>query len=176
VYRAFHQTESAERVGWRGWCGHLIKDQWAMEGRKENVVICLENEAIRAAVRQYNLEHVHEWRHTPNLLYNIVQYELMYICYCDESVAMYQAWLGQKYGGIEALNEAWGERFSSVGQIVPPAALDGVPHADTNRAAWFDWTCWNTRRFTDILKWARDNIRELDANVAICAGGTSSMT
>ncbi|MDA0338092.1 MAG: beta-galactosidase, partial [bacterium] len=176
VYRTHQQNESARRVGWRGWCGHLIKDQWAMGGRKENVVICMESDAVRAAVRQYNNEHVHEWRHAPNLLYNIVQYELMYMCYCAESIAMYHAWLAQKYGGIEVLNAAWGEQFVTMAQIVPPAAPDGVPDAATNRAAWFDWTCWNTRRFTDILLWARNNIRELDGDVAICAGGTSSMT
>jgi len=176
VYRTFHQNVEAARVGWRGWCGHLIKDQWAMGGRKENVVICLENEAIRDAVRQYNREHVHEWRGNPNLLYNIVQYELMYMCYCDRSIEMYRIWLAQKYGRVKSLNEAWGARLSSIDEVNPPAAPDGVPESGTNHGAWFDWTCWNTRRFTDILKWARDNIHELDPNVAICAGGTSSMT
>jgi hypothetical protein len=175
VYRTFHQNEDAKRVGWRGWCGHLIKDQWAMGGRKENVVICMENDAIREAVRQYNQEHVHEWRHNPNMLYNIVQYELMYMCYCKKSVAMYHTWLREKYGDVNALSEAWGESHQAFEDIVPPAAPDGMPEPGTNHGAWHDWTFWNTRRFTDILKWARDSIRELDPKIAICAGGTSSM-
>ncbi|HUQ64618.1 MAG TPA: hypothetical protein VM101_00585, partial [Flavitalea sp.] len=38
VYKAFHKFPDTHRVGWEGWCGHLIKDQWAMGGKKENVV------------------------------------------------------------------------------------------------------------------------------------------
>ena len=175
VYRAFHQHANARRVGYRGWCGHLIKDQWAMGGRKENVLICLESDAIRDAVKAYNRQHQHEWRHNPNLLYNILAYELMYICYCDKSVRMYRQWLKEKYGTIAVLNAAWGEAFPAFDDIVPPHAPDGAPPPETNRAAWFDWTSWNTRRFTDILLWAKANIRELDPDVPICAGGTSSM-
>lgn len=37
VYEAFHKYPGTERVGWKGWCRHLIKDQWVMGGRKEDV-------------------------------------------------------------------------------------------------------------------------------------------
>jgi hypothetical protein len=175
VYRVFKQDPTAARVGYRGWCGHLIKDQWAMGGRKENVVICLENQAVRRAVSQYNREHQHEWHGHPHLLYNILAYELMYMCYCGESVRMFRVWLEEKHGEIGQLNRAWNTHYDAFSAIIPPEAPDGKPADGTNRGLFFDWACWNTHRFTDILRWARDDIRRLDPNIALCAGGTSSM-
>ncbi|MEA2063890.1 MAG: beta-galactosidase trimerization domain-containing protein, partial [Gemmatimonadota bacterium] len=49
------------------------------------------------------------------------------------------------------------------------------PTADVNRAAWYDWACFNARRFTDYLKWVKSEMRKLDPEVPICAGGTASM-
>jgi hypothetical protein len=46
---------------------------------------------------------------------------------------------------------------------------------DANRAAWYDWADWNTRRFTDHLKWVKRSLRTLDRKIPLCAGGTSSM-
>jgi hypothetical protein len=175
VYRVFHQEPAARRVGYRGWCGHLIKDQWAMGGRKENVLICLESEAIRQAVSQYNREHAQEWCNNPNLLYNILAYELMYICYCDESARMFRNWLRQRHADIDALNDAWGTQLTDFDSAPLPQASTGVPEAATSRGQWFDWVTWNTRRFTDILRWSRDDVRSLHAAVPLCAGGTSSM-
>ena len=179
VYRAFHRNADAKRAGFRGWCGHLVKDQWAMGGRKENVVVCLESEAVRRAVSQYNREHAHEWLRRPNLLYNILAYELMYVCYCEASVGMFRRWLEDKYGDIAALNRVWGTALAAFGRVVPPEAPDGVPPPGTSRGLWFDWTAWNTRRFTDILVWAKEDVRRLDdragRKVPLCAGGTSSM-
>ncbi len=40
VYEAFHKYPDTHRVGWDGWCGHLIRDLFSMGGSKmENVVI-----------------------------------------------------------------------------------------------------------------------------------------
>ena len=175
VYRAFHQAADGHRVGFRGWCGHLIKDQWAMGGRKENVVICLESEEIRLAVSQYNREHQHEWRHNPHLVYNILAYELMYMCYCEKSVHMFRQWLREKHGEIDALNRAWGTEIESFDRVDPPQAPNGIPPADTSRGLWFDWTFWNARRFIDILVWAKEDIRQIDPRIPLCAGGTFSM-
>jgi hypothetical protein len=44
-----------------------------------------------------------------------------------------------------------------------------------NRAAWYDWACFNTRRFTDYLNWVKSEMREFNNATPICAGGTSSM-
>ena len=85
-------------MGWDGWCGHLVRDLSSMGGtKKENVVICLESPRIREAVAEY-IRHQHSRSFTPipELLYDIMAYELMYICYCDRSRRMFHEWLAEE--------------------------------------------------------------------------------
>jgi len=175
VYEAFHQYENTARVGWQGWCGHLIKDQWSMGGLKENVVLCLENEHILDAIAAYNKQHAPEWMYDENLVYIILAYELSYMCMCDESARRFRLWLAEKHGGIAALNNCWGTAYASFDDIMPPATEAHAPEVDVNRAAWYDWSVWNARRFTDHLVWSKQNVRALSPDKPLCAGGTSSM-
>ena len=175
VYEAFHKHSGTHRVGWDGWCGHLIKDRWAMGGKKEDVVICLESPHIREAILEFIKIHAHEWEENPNLLYNIMAYELQYICYCETSQQMFRDWLKTKHKSISALNSIWETRYESFAQINAPATHNARPLDDVNRAAWYDWACFNTRRFTDYLKWVKGEMRNFNQDIPICAGGTSSM-
>jgi hypothetical protein len=175
VYKAFHKYSGTHRVGWDGWCGHLIKDRWAMGGKKEDVVICLESPYIREAILEYIKMHSHEWEDNPNLLYNIMAYELQYICYCEESQQMFRDWLKTKHKNISALNQIWGTQYHSFAQIHAPATRNARPVDEVNRAAWYDWACFNTSRFTDYLNWVKSEMRKFNQDIPICAGGTSSM-
>lgn len=175
VYEAFHKHTGTHRVGWDGWCGHLIKDRWAMGGKKEDVVICLESPHIREAILEYIEKHYHEWEDNPNLLYNIMAYELQYICYCEESQQMFRDWLKSKHKNISVLNQIWGTQYQTFAQIKAPATHNARPIDDVNRAAWYDWACFNNRRFTDYLSWIKSEMRKFSPNTPICAGGTSSM-
>lgn len=175
VYKAFHKYPDAKRVGWDGWCGHLIKDRWAMGGKKETVVICLESNHIRQAILEYMKLHYKEWKDNPNLLYNIMGYELQYICYCDKSQQMFRNWLQSKYNNINTINKNWNTQYKSLNEIIAPPTHDARPPDDVNRAAWYDWADFNTRRFTDYLKWVKSELIKLDSNTPICAGGTFSM-
>ena len=121
VYEAFHKYENTARVGWEGWCGHLIKDRWSMGGRKETVVICLENQHIRDAVWEYTKYRYNLWKDNPNLLYNIMAYELQYICYCEKSQSMFRDYLRAKHGSVGKVNEIWGTDYNSFEQIEAPA-------------------------------------------------------
>ncbi|MBW7997870.1 MAG: hypothetical protein FVQ81_15135 [Candidatus Glassbacteria bacterium] len=175
VYEAFHKFEDTHRVGWDGWCGHLIKDRWSMGGRKETVVICLESPHIREAVKEYMKYRYERWKQTPDLMYNIMAYELMYICYCERSQEMFRGWLKEKYGTIGKVNDIWNTSYGSFDELTAPPTRNAAPVPDVNRAAWYDWACFNTRRFTDYLKWCKEEIRKLDPDIPLCAGGTSSM-
>jgi hypothetical protein len=175
VYEAFHKYPGTRRVGWDGWCGHLIKDRWAMGGKKEDMVICLESPHIRQAVLNYMQLHYREWTDNPNLLYNIMAYELQYICYCDKSQQMFRNWLISKYANIRALNQTWQTQYNTFQEIRAPETRNARPVDDINRAAWFDWASFNARRFTDYMKWIKSEMRKLDSQTPICAGGTSSM-
>ena len=175
VYDAFHKFPDTHRVGWDGWCGHLIKDRWAMGGKKEDVVICLESSHIRQAVLDYMKLHYREWTDNPNLLYNIMAYELQYVCFCDKSQDMFRTWLREKYSTIQTVNNIWKTSYKSFAEVKAPEARNARPVEGTNRAEWYDWACFNNRRFTNYLKWIKDEMHKLDPETPICAGGTSSM-
>ena len=175
VYEAFQKYPDTHRVGWDGWCGHLIKDRWSMGGRKEDVVICLESPHTRKAIEQYIKLHYTEWTENPDLLYNIMAYELQYICYCDISQHMFRDWVKSKYGDIKTVNKIWQTSFMNFSAISAPETKNARPADNTNRAEWYDWSCFNIRRFTDYLKWIKTEMRKYDKFTSICAGGTSSM-
>ncbi|PYQ02230.1 MAG: hypothetical protein DMF82_16810, partial [Acidobacteria bacterium] len=61
VYEAFKAHADAKRVGWDGWCGHLIRDRWSMGGGREEVVICLESPHIKRAIEQYVEREAPRW-------------------------------------------------------------------------------------------------------------------
>ena len=175
VYKAFKNDPGTHRVGWDGWCGHLIKDRWSMGGKKEDVVICLESSHIRQAVKEYMKLHYREWTDNPNLLYNIMAYELQYVCFCDKSQEMFRDWLKSNYADVGSLNKIWQTTYRSFNEIQAPETKNARPVDATNRAEWYDWACFNNQRFTDYMKWIKDEMRKLDPETPICAGGTSSM-
>ena len=85
-----------------GHAGHLVRDLSSMGGtKKENVVICLESPRIRAAVADYIRINTPKFHANPELLYDIMAYELMYICYCDRSQRGFHDWLATKHGAID---------------------------------------------------------------------------
>ncbi len=48
-------------------------------------------------------------------------------CYCDTSAAAFRDWLQHRYGGLDALNQAWGtafwsQRYSAWAEVLPPRA------------------------------------------------------
>jgi hypothetical protein len=176
VYRVFQGDPDSHRVGWDGWCGHLIRDLSSMGGSKrENVSICLESERIKKAVSDYVRINIPKFHANPDLLYDILAYELMYICYCDRSHRMFHEWLAKKHGTIQRANEKWETKYQSFREVAPPPVKNSKPPPDTNRAPWYDWARFNQDRFTDYLLWVRNEARKVDPTVPLVAGGSSSM-
>ena len=175
VYEAFQKFPDTHRVGWDGWCGHLIRDLDSMGGKKENTVICLESPHIREAVERYIEREWRQWLKNPNLLYNIMAYELQYICYCERSQQMFRDWLEKKHGSVERLNETWSTHYQSFREVVAPPTKNARPLPGTNRAQWYDWACFNQDRFSDYLAWVKSVIRRFDPVTPLAAGGSFSM-
>ncbi|MCW5982891.1 MAG: beta-galactosidase [Bryobacteraceae bacterium] len=176
VYEAFHKHSDARRVGWDGWCGHLIRDLDSMGvSKRENVVICLESNHIRKAVEEYIRINIPKFHDNPDLLYDVMAYELMYICYCDASQRAFRDWLRKRHGAIERVNAAWGASFHDFPEIAAPPVKNSRPLPGSNRAQWYDWARFNQDRFTDYLVWVRETIRRIDPGVPLTAGGSSSM-
>jgi beta-galactosidase len=54
-------------------------------------------------------------------------------CYCDVCAAGFRTWLLERYGDLDALNDAWGtafwsQRYSDVAEIVPPRPVPAFPN------------------------------------------------
>ncbi|MFI0439376.1 beta-galactosidase, partial [Streptomyces eurythermus] len=74
-------------------------------------------------------------------------------CYCDSCAARFRRWLADTYGGVDAVNEAWGtafwgQRYTDLAQINPPRT---TPTAG-NPGQALDY-----KRFADAL--IRENFR-----------------
>ena len=85
-------------------------------------------------------------------------------CYCDVSGRAFQAWLADKYGTIEALNEAWGtafwsQHYSSFVEITPPRQSGASV---------------NTCQVLDFARFSSDELLEcFRAEAAIIRAGSS---
>ncbi len=177
VYSAFHADPDTHRVGWDGWCGHLVRDLDSMGGtKKENVVICLEHPAIKKAISEYIRLNIAKFHENPELLYDIMAYELSYMCYCARSQGMFHQWLARRHGSVTQANGKWGTQYASFDEVVPPPVKNSRPLPNTNRAIWYDWARFNMDRFTDHLLWVRGEIRRVSPDsVPLAAGGSSYM-
>jgi beta-galactosidase len=176
VYAAFHEDPDTHRVGWDGWCGHLVRDLDSMGTSKpENTVICLESPRIRKAIEEYIRINIPKFHSNPELLYNILAYELMYICYCERSQQAFHVWLEAKHGTIAQANAKWGTSYKGFGEVVAPPVKDSRPLANTNRGLWYDWARFNQDRFTAHLLWVRNIVHKLDPTVPLAAGGSFAM-
>jgi len=102
-------------------------------------------------------------------------YELTYICYCEESKKRFRLWLAERHGDVETLNAKWSTQYECIDDIEPPPTEGHGPAHNVNRAAWYDWADWNMRRFTDHLKWTRDDIRQYHPTIPITGGASRAM-
>ncbi|MFD5910601.1 beta-galactosidase [Streptomyces massasporeus] len=54
-------------------------------------------------------------------------------CWCDESAADFRRWLAERYGAVEALNDAWStafwaQRYDSFDEVLPPRLAPTFPN------------------------------------------------
>ncbi|WP_208559461.1 beta-galactosidase [Marinilactibacillus kalidii] len=94
-------------------------------------------------------------------------------CYCDNCAKAFRVWVKNKYGSIEAVNEAWnmhfwGHTLYSFDDIIPPNYLgDGI--SDTAAAfagLSIDYRRFNSDSLLDNYKMERDIIRLFDETPA----------
>ena len=81
-----------------------------------------------------------------------------HVCYCPHTLAHYHRWLKLQYGDLDALNRAWGSRYSSWEDLIPEQIANRMPIAQE--------VCW--RYFMDnvqvpaVLRARAKAIREAD--------------
>lgn len=87
------------------------------------------------------------------------------------SVAWYRKWLEARYGGIRALNEAWGSDYGAFQEIQPvgfedvrPSAL--VPPLESwNLSRWMQWRHFMDYQFASTLAELTEFTNGLDPNI-----------
>jgi beta-galactosidase GanA len=56
-------------------------------------------------VAEYIRENIPRMHRHPDMLYDIMAYELSYVCYCERSQRAFRDWLERKHGPIRQANE-----------------------------------------------------------------------
>ncbi|MEO3804760.1 beta-galactosidase [Nonomuraea sp. B1E8] len=83
------------------------------------------------------------------------------VCHCDESAAAFRAWLRERYGDLETLNEAWGttfwsQRYGDWAEIVPPRLAPYI----INPSQRLDWRRFCSDALLEHYRAERDILRE----------------
>ncbi|MEU7878542.1 beta-galactosidase [Microbispora bryophytorum] len=89
-------------------------------------------------------------------------------CHCDHAAAAFRAWLRRRYGGLDALNDAWttafwGQHYSDWAQITPPRATQYLP----NPAQALDFRRFVSDEMLAHFTEQRDLLRELTPGVPV---------
>ena len=167
IWEAFNQYPDTHRVYDGGWCGHIIADKWSGGVSVANCVVCLESPHTRQACLEAYRRILPSQMQSKTRLISLLDYEHFYICYCDRTRDMFRAWLREKFGVIEKLNQAWDTRHQDFAEVPLPDYRQREPN-DAKRYDWLDFNLW---RFVEFLKWAKAQQRQLDPDIpmATCA-------
>jgi beta-galactosidase GanA len=116
---------------------------------------------IRAVADRYRLDEnvvaIDVWNE-PHLE-PMFDYRGELLCYCDHSRAAFRAWLANKYGTIEALNEAWFRKHAGWEELEPPPRF----------GTWTDMLDWR-------LFWMANLARQLRLRVEAARQGAPGKT
>ncbi len=167
IWEAFNRYADTHRVWDGGWCGHIIADRWSGGVSGANCVICLESPHTRQACVEAYRKVLPAQMQSPTRLISLLDYEYFYICYCDLTRDLFRAWLKEKFGLIEKLNLAWATQLRDFAEVQLPDFRQREPN-DAKRYDWLDFNLW---RFTQFMKWAKAQQRQLDPAIpmATCA-------
>jgi len=89
-------------------------------------------------------------------------------CYCDVSAEAFRRWLAERYGGIDALNEAWGttfwsQRYTAYDEILPPRLGTAIP----NPTQQLDFARFSSDALIDHYRAERDVLRRISPDVPV---------
>ncbi|MET8944317.1 beta-galactosidase [Streptomyces sp. NPDC004542] len=89
-------------------------------------------------------------------------------CYCDSCAAHFRRWLADTYGGVDAVNEAWGtafwgQHYTSLDQINPPRATPTVG----NPGQALDYKRFADATIRENFRMERDILHRLSPGVPV---------
>ncbi len=89
-------------------------------------------------------------------------------CFCDVSAEAFRTWLAERYGDVEALNEAWGtafwsQRYTDLAEVLPPRVTPAIP----NPTHQLDFKRFCSDELLANFVMERDALHELSPGVAV---------
>ncbi|WP_344125685.1 beta-galactosidase [Luedemannella flava] len=89
-------------------------------------------------------------------------------CFCDTSAEAFRGWLRERYGTVEALNDAWGtafwsQRYDDWSEIIPPRATP----AQHNPAQALDFRRFSSAEVLSLCVAERDLLTRLTPGVPV---------
>lgn len=89
-------------------------------------------------------------------------------CYCDVSATAFREWLKERYGTLEALNEAWGtafwsQHYSEWNEILPPRATPTF----ANPTQQLDFRRFSSDALLNLFEMEKRILRELTPDVPV---------
>jgi len=91
--------------------------------------------------------------------------------FSDESLVPMRRWLRERYGSLQALNEQWGESFSSWDRVMPPTTDEAMQRPGENFSAWGDFKEWMDVSYAAALKTGADAVHSVDPSAYVGIGG-----
>ncbi|WP_020667317.1 beta-galactosidase [Amycolatopsis nigrescens] len=90
------------------------------------------------------------------------------MCYCATSAEAFRTWLNERYGSVEALNEAWStafwsQRYSDFAEVFPPRTAPTFP----NPAQQLDFRRFSSDALLECFLMEKEIIRELTPAVPV---------
>jgi len=82
------------------------------------------------------------------------------MCFCDVSAEHFRRWLRERYGDLDALNDAWGttfwsQRYADWADVIPPRVTTAIP----NPSAELDWRRFCSDAHLEHYRAERDLLR-----------------
>ena len=85
-------------------------------------------------------------------------------CYCEECDTAFREWLGEKYGDLEGLCEAWEQRLTAWSQAKSPRYHGGYPR-------FLDWLRFRLDNHRELMQWRAAALNDADPTATLRAHG-----
>ncbi|MDF2958661.1 MAG: putative beta-galactosidase [Paenibacillus sp.] len=137
-------------------------------GEGSQGVLCLDCPEVKKAAGRFLTELVLRYKDHPATAGYDVWNECNYsphVCHCSYTNDKFRLWLQNKYGSLQALNQAWNRySYTDWKQVRSPHKTGPYPEC-------MDWVQFTKDNFYEHMQWRIDLIRSLDDKNLIAAHG-----
>lgn len=131
---------------------------------------CLTDPKYRAAERDKLTKNAQVYAPLDPLAYTLgdecfYAHRPMDLCWSRTCIASLREYVRKQYGTIERLNSEWGTNYRSFDEVMPITLKEARERK--RYAHWVDHWLHNNFVFTDIMRFARDTIRQVDPNARV---------